>query len=228
MSNAKFSIRQKITYGYYAFIAMVIGLSVIMLAQMEFMESRMIFGAAVHEFLDTVLEARRFEKNYLLYERKSDYQENARYIAQAQDLLFMKSKRFDAIASPDRIQSLQKLLDQYRGLMEQHAAHVGNSSFTFGPSVRERKNMIDFRIRSIGDGITTAALDVEMSERRSLIGHSHDTQRIVIGSIAVLAVLVVSRGQGPVPDRPAAAEAHRKDHGSDRRREVRRHPDRLP
>ena len=195
MSNAKLSIRQKITFGYYAFIAMVIGLSVIMLAQMEFMESRMIFGAAVHEFLDTVLEVRRFEKNYLLYERRSDYQENARYIAQAQDLLVMKSKRFDAIASPDRIQSVQKLLDQYRDLMEQHAALAGRSSFTFGPTIQERRNMIEFRIRSIGDAVTTASLDVEMSERKSLIEHSHDTQRIVIGSIAVLAVLVVIGGR---------------------------------
>ena len=195
MSNAKLSIRQKITYGYYAFIAMVIGLSIIMLAQMEFMESRMIFGAAVHEFLDTVLEVRRFEKNYLLYERKSDYQENARYLAQAQDLLVMKSRRFDAIASPDRIQAVQKLLDNYREQMARHFKLVGKTPVTAGQSPQERKNMIEFRIRSIGDGITTAALAVEMSERKSLIGHSHDTQRIVIGSIAVLAILVVVAGR---------------------------------
>ena len=195
MVNAKLSIRQKITYGYYAFIAMVIVLSVIMLAQMEFMESRMIFGAAVHEFLDTVLEVRRFEKNYLLYERQTDYRENARYIAQAQDLLVMKSKRFDTIASPDRIESIQKLLNQYRTLMEQHFELAGKTSFTFGPTIQERKNMVDFRIRSMGDSITTAALDIEMSERKGLILQSHDTQGIVIGSIAVLAVLVVIAGR---------------------------------
>ena len=195
MSMAKPSIRQKITFGYYAFLAMVIGLSVITLAQMEFIETRMIFGAAVHEFLDTVLEMRRFEKNYLLYERQTDYQENARYVAQAQDLLVMKSKRFDTIASPDRIRAVQKLLDQYRELMDQHFAFVGKISFAFGPSIQERKNMIDFRIRSLGDNITTAALDIEMSERKGLIGASHDTQRIVIVSIALLAVLAVIAGR---------------------------------
>jgi len=195
MFTAKPSIRQKITFGYYAFIAMVVGLSIIMLAQMEFIETRMIFGAAVHEFLDTVLEVRRFEKNYLLYERQTDYQENARYIAQAQDLLVMKSKRFDTIASPDRIRAVQKLLDQYRELMDQHYALVGKVSFVFGPTMQERKNMIDFRIRSIGDNITTAALDIEMSERKGLIGANADTQRIVIASIAVLAVLAVIAGR---------------------------------
>ncbi len=195
MFKAKPSIRQKITFGYYAFIAMVIGLSVITLAQMEFIETRMIFGAAVHEFLDTVLEVRRFEKNYLLYERQADYRENARYIAQAHDLLVMKSKRFDTIASPDRIQAIQNLLDRYRELMEQHFALAGKTSFTFGPSIQERKNMIDFRIRSVGDNITTAALDVEMNERKGLIGANNDTQRIVIVSIAVLAVLAVIAGR---------------------------------
>jgi len=195
MFKVKPSIRQKITFGYYAFIAMVIGLSVITLAQMEFIETRMIFGAAVHEFLDTVLEVRRFEKNYLLYERQTDYRENARYIAQAHDLLVMKSKRFDTIASPDRIQAIQKLLDQYRVMMEQHFTLVGKTSFTFGPSIQERKNMIDFRIRSIGDTITTAAMDVEMSERKGLIRANNDTQRIVIMSIAVLAVLAVIAGR---------------------------------
>jgi len=195
MSIEKPSIRQKITFGYYAFVAMVIGLSVITLVQMDFIETRMIFGAAVHEFLDTVLEVRRFEKNYLLYERGSDYRENARYLAQANDLLVMKSKRFDAIASPDRILTIQQQLDQYRELMDQHYALAGKAAFTFGPSVQERKNMIDFRIRSLGDNITTAALDVEMSERKSLIEHSHDTQRIVIGSIAVLAILAIIAGR---------------------------------
>lgn len=195
MFKAALSIRQKITYGYFAFIAMVIGLSIIMLAQMEFMESRMIFGAAVHEFLDTVLEVRRFEKNYLLYERQTDYQENARYTAQAQDLLVMKSKRFDTIASPDRIRAVQKLLDQYRELMDQHFALAGKISFAFGPSIQDRKNMIDFRIRSVGDNITTAALDIEMSERKGLIGANTDTQRIVILSISVLAVLAIIAGK---------------------------------
>jgi len=195
MSITKPSIRQKITFGYYAFTAMVIILSVITLAQMEFIETRMIFGAAVHEFLDTVLEIRRFEKNYLLYERETDYQENVRYIAQAHDLLVMKSKRFDTIASPDRIQSIQKLLDQYRELMEQHFTLVGKTSFSYGPSIQERKNMVDFRIRSLGDNITAAALDVEMGERKGLIGANNDTQRIVIVSIAVLAILAVIAGR---------------------------------
>ena len=195
MFKAKSSIRQKITFGYYAFVAMVIGLSIITLAQMEFIETRMIFGAAVHEFLDTVLEVRRFEKNYLLYERRSDYEENARYVAQANDLLVMKSKRFDTIASHDRIRAIQKLLDQYRELMDQHFAIVGKISSSFGPSLQERKNVIDFKIRSVGDNITAAALDIELSERKGLIGANADTQRIVIVSIAVLAVLAVLAGR---------------------------------
>jgi signal transduction histidine kinase len=107
----------------------------------------------------------------------------------------MKSKRFDTIASPDRIRAIQKLLDQYRDLMDRHFAFVGKITFSFGPSIQERKNMIDFRIRSLGDNITAAALDIEMSERKGLISANTDTQRIVILSIAVLAVLAVIAGR---------------------------------
>jgi signal transduction histidine kinase len=79
--------------------------------------------------------------------------------------------------------------------MDRHFAFVGKITFNFGPSIQERKNMLDFRIRSIGDNITTAALDIEMSERKGLISANTDTQRIVILSIAVLAVLAVIAGR---------------------------------
>jgi len=225
MFKAKPSIRQKITFGYYAFVAMVIGLSVITLAQMEFIETRMIFGAAVHEFLDTVLEVRRFEKNYLLYERRSDYEENARYVAQANDLLVMKSKRFDTIASPS-VSGPSRSSFTSTGVDGSALRIVARSP---PPSARpsgaqERDRLQDTERR---DNITTAALDIEMSERKGLIGanteHPEDRHRVDRGAC---------RSGGPrgrilsrIVLRPCSTSRH---HGRDRRRKVRQHQDRVP
>ena len=67
------SIRQKIIFTYYAGIVVIIGLSVLTLSELWYMEKKVRFGAVVTEIFDTTLEIRRFEKNFFLYEKEEDY-----------------------------------------------------------------------------------------------------------------------------------------------------------
>ncbi len=52
------SIRQKITFGYYAILTLIIGLSIFTFIELRFMEKKIMFGEAISEFFDTTLEIR--------------------------------------------------------------------------------------------------------------------------------------------------------------------------
>ena len=81
------SIRQKITLGYYAVIVLIIGLSLFTFIELRLVETRIMFGEAISDFFDTTLEISRFEKNYFLYAKESDYQANMTYVTKARDLI---------------------------------------------------------------------------------------------------------------------------------------------
>src|SRR5512135_2172040 len=93
------SIRQKITLGYYAIIATIIGLSVFTFLELRYIEKKIMFGEAISELFDTALEIRRFEKNYFLYEQHSDYDENMQYVSRARDIIESNITGFASIAS---------------------------------------------------------------------------------------------------------------------------------
>ncbi len=115
------SIRQKITLGYYAIVAMIIGLSVFTFLELRYIEKKIMFGEAISEFFDATLEIRRFEKNYFLYEQHSDYDENIQYVSRAQDLIDSNIAGFTSIASAEQMANVQESLKKYKNLMDQYA-----------------------------------------------------------------------------------------------------------
>src|SRR3990172_890269 len=115
------SIRQKITLGYYAIVVIIVGLSIFTFLELRFVEKKIMFGAAISDFFDTTLEIRRFEKNYFLYAKEIDYQENIRYVARAQEILQGNIPGFNTIVLPQHVDSikrnLQLLLARYQKIL---------------------------------------------------------------------------------------------------------------
>src|SRR3989304_3221043 len=104
------SIRQKITLGYYAIVVIIVGLSIFTFLELRVVEKKIMFGAAISDFFDTTLEIRRFEKNYFLYAKEIDYQENIRktgkeIITMSEDISRMERK------------NLQLLLARYQKIL---------------------------------------------------------------------------------------------------------------
>ncbi len=195
LSHYRPSIRWKITLGYYAIVAMVIGLSVITLFEIEFVEKRMTFGEVTNEFFDDTLEIRRFEKNYFLFEDEEDFRAIIKYVDLAEALLVSKSRNMDAFAIPEQIEMLTGLFDRYKDLVERHFELVINKKGLDGSTNDARRTMFENRIRDAGDRITTIARTIQKNERRGIIDASEMTRRVVVASIAVLCVLVIVAGQ---------------------------------
>ncbi len=180
------SIRQKITLGYYAVIAIIVGLSIFTFVELHLVEKKIMFGEAISDFFDTTLEIRRFEKNYFLYAKEIDYQENIRYAARAQEILQGNIPGFNAIARPRHVDSLRTNLAVYRSLMGRYAQ---------GKEKGQRLPGLEENIRKTGKEIITVAEDISKTERKNLQLLLTRYQRILFFSIITLSVLAILIGQ---------------------------------
>jgi len=180
------SIRQKITLGYYAIVVIIVGLSIFTFLELRVVEKKIMFGAAISDFFDTTLEIRRFEKNYFLYAKEIDYQENIRYVARAQEILQGNIPGFNTIVLPQHVDSIKTNLTSYRDLMGQYAE--GKDRGQHFPGLEEN-------IRKTGKEIITMSEDISRMERRNLQLLLARYQKILIISIITLSTLAIVIGQ---------------------------------
>ncbi|HYA86169.1 MAG TPA: HAMP domain-containing sensor histidine kinase [Nitrospirota bacterium] len=186
MFNYEPSIRQKITLGYYAIIALIIGLMIFTYLDLRFLERRIIVGETISEFFDTTLEIRRFEKNFFLYKQQSDYDANVQYVVRAQDLID-SIRGFRAFASPPQLLSLQVGLKNYRELMKEYALTDGRGG--------ARNTLLAGHIRAAGKDIVTVAEDIAKTERKNLQSSLKTSQLVLLISILILSIAVIIIGQ---------------------------------
>lgn len=188
------SIRQKITLGYYAVVAIIAGLSVFTFTELRFLEKKIMSGDVVSEFFDVTLEIRRFEKNYFLYEKESDYRENTGYVNKARELLSNNIRAFTTIAEPRDINLLKDHIGRYKELMEQYAGL--NKEYGINKTGYDtRKMVLEGDIRKTGKEILTIAEDISKTERKYLQKILNNSQNMLILSIILLSFLVISVGQ---------------------------------
>jgi two-component system NtrC family sensor kinase len=187
MFNLQPSIRQKITFGYYAGAAVIIGLSLYTVLQLWYIEKKVQFEEVVTEFFDTTLEMRRFEKNFFLYEKMSDYQESITYAVKAQGILDNSLKGYKRLQVTPQLKILRDDFEQYALLMSRFV--LLNRQDTVGRQAMEKS------IRQRGKEITTLAEDISKAERRRLQMLLNNMQRILIVSFIILSVLGVVIGQ---------------------------------
>jgi two-component system NtrC family sensor kinase len=189
------SIRQKVRLGYFAVVVMILGLSAFTFFELDFLEKKVMSGEAVSEFFDTTLEIRRFEKNYVLYEQRSDYDENLQYVNRAGELFDANIAGFAAVATPDQIIGLRDSLQRYKALMERYEKIIRRQKRQPDGSDSALKVRLAGDIRKTGKDIITVTEEMSRAERRSLQTLLASSRRVLIISISVLIVLVVIIGQ---------------------------------
>ncbi|MBF0558131.1 MAG: hypothetical protein HQL08_05075 [Nitrospirae bacterium] len=190
------SIRQKINFGYYTIVFIIIGLSLFTFMELSFMDKKIIAGETISEFFNTTLEIRRFEKNFFLYREESDYLENLNYVISAQKSLEANMPVFNTVAEPAQTAALLGKLSQYGELMRQ---------FSEAETKRAPHSaVLEENIRKAGKEIVTEAEDISKTERRKLQAQLYNSQRILIFSILSLSLLAIFIGQvlSHMVDRP--------------------------
>jgi two-component system, NtrC family, sensor kinase len=181
------SIRGKITLGYFAAVAVIIGLSLFTLMELWYLEEKITFANVIGEFFDMTLEIRRFEKNFFLYEQQEDYRENMTYVVKAQAALSANRKAFKTLLEPGQIGALDMSLTRYKQLVEQFAA--------LGKDDVEKRTSLGIDIRRLGKEIVTIAESLSNQERRISQLMLRMMRDVLIFSIILLSLIGIAIGQ---------------------------------
>ena len=180
------SIRQKIIFSYYAIVAMIVGFSIFTFIELRLIDKRIMSGEAVSDFFDTTLEIRRFEKNYFLYGKDLDYQENVQYVVKAEDILSGNASDFAVVANREKVTTLQKNLGAYGELM-----------ITYKDTKQKglHRTELEDTIRKTGKVITTSAEEIAKTERKNLQYQLARYQQRLFISIMALSFIYIAIGQ---------------------------------
>lgn len=181
------SLRQKITFGYYAIGALIVGLSLFAFVELRLIEEKVLAGERISEFFDTALEIRRFEKNYFLYHQPADATENADYVARAQRLLQENFSDFSSLTEATRVAVLRDTLGRYSSLMTRYVRLP-----VAGAAQSEE---LESLIRIAGKEVVTIAEEIARAERKRLQSSLERHRNSLIVSIVVLFLLVIAIGQ---------------------------------
>ncbi len=177
------SLRQKITFGYYALATLIVGLSVFAFFELRLIGDKIVAGAHIAEFFDATLEVRRFEKNIFLYQQAEDQAEYRAYLQQARGLLRDYRPAFVSFAGLPQTDALTRSLERYESLM---AAYTANGAAP--------PDSLESQIRQLGKEIVTVAEAIARAERASLQASLDRHRRVLAVSIVLLALLAVGIG----------------------------------
>jgi len=188
MVHFQSSIRKKITFGYYAGVAIIIAISVFTLIELWYIEEKVRFGEVVADFFDTTLEMRRFEKNYFLYRQEKDYEENLQYVEKAIAILDDNVSRYKNLTVSKQLNNLRDDLNTYQVLMKKFvtlANHADDAKTTLAENV----------VREKGKEISTIAENVSKIERQKIQNLLDMIRTIIIFSILIFSIVGIAIGQ---------------------------------
>ncbi len=188
------SLRGKIAAGYFAGFLFLLAIASILFANLLVVESRVASSSGISRFLDTTLEMRRYEKNYLLYQDQADLEAAIEYAASAAAIVRGGPPAAGAGRTPHpewlrlvgdvagearRLgvsgEDTARLLDQYVALLREAAA--GFEGYPPEPTVAE--------IRELGRRITLVAERLSSAEGESVQELLRSSRRLIVGLVAI-------------------------------------------
>jgi len=162
--RASLSLRQKIVAILALYVLGIGAMAFISYEDLRTMEDKLEFMRLGHVTANTILEVRRYEKNYLLYGLPEDLDEARRYLGESFATLdVLTAEARDLKVSP-QLDALGGHLRDYRNALDALAADGGQAG---------RSGEAALRLREIGKGLAEAAdgvVDFERGRIRDLLG----------------------------------------------------------
>ncbi|MBF0138281.1 MAG: HAMP domain-containing protein [Magnetococcales bacterium] len=178
------SLRRKITLGYMAIGVLILGLSLAAYMELRQLEKRLAIGSRIENFLNVILELRRYEKNYFLYRKESDLEAYQHWMQTARELPEHHIQEFALFMSPGI--DLRRYIQIYGEAMD---AYV-NSRLTQPNEMAKVEEMV----RQAGKRVATLAEEMAILEKERLFATLAGHRRILAGVIVILFCLVLAAG----------------------------------
>lgn len=126
-------------------------------------EHRLYFLSQADNMLNSVLEVRRYEKNYFLYHHEKDFQQALSYLQEFQDLLASEKKHVVESQGKTALPKLERQIDAYGLIFAQvhQMLSFGNGHKAWPPDLRKKIAAL----RSAGQYLISFSEDLARKER---------------------------------------------------------------
>jgi two-component system NtrC family sensor kinase len=176
------TIRSRLTIGFLLFFAVSLGITVVSIVLIGRIEAKLQILGAVDRYTFEIQQARRFEKNYFLYQ--TNLADALEQVHAAQDILEREGDAMASVVGAASVEAMQVRVRRYEVLLWQLQA--------LGPAPDEEQlRTIESGLRLDGSEMVRVAEDLATRERRSVDAMLHMAQRIAVVALGMLVVLIV-------------------------------------
>ncbi|RJX29914.1 MAG: sensor histidine kinase [Desulfarculus sp.] len=185
VERPRFSLRLQMYLGFLAAFILSAGVAVALVYNFHDMENKIRFLEIVNDYVMEVEQARRFEKNFLLY--GSNLSDALDSVFQAEQILTRNAGELAAVMGPGWSQVMLPKLRGYQALLERLGRLQGAAGAQGGPARQD----LQARVRKEGQEMVSAALALLSKEKASLSTTTRRSRQILIYSLALLLVVLV-------------------------------------
>ena len=186
------NIRQKVILGFFAGIVGVCIIGGISYHYLQEIELKQKVVEKANDLLQFILEARRYEKNYLHYGSEEDLKENRRYIHLGQEVLDKIEPDVKNLKGAPQLRLIQQELQAYDQLMEQIAAQVKGKG-------QMAQRTLEEKLRERGKNLVTLSEQLVKFERQMILNITKTLKAQLFSSLVIFLLfggflgLIVSR-----------------------------------
>lgn len=173
----KMNLRRKLIIGFFICLAAMGGIAAMSYYNLHRIEQKVQVVEMTDDLSNTILEMRRYEKNYLLYGH--GYDENMRYVHSAMEKLTDIEANSHLLVIADSLNRLRELLTQYRERMSELQAMAAD---------RQNKKTIE-ALRTHGQELEEISRQVVHYERRRINEINTKLKRSLFISMGLLLLL---------------------------------------
>ncbi len=179
-----FSIRSRLLLGFLLFFALNAAAEVTSIITLNRLDNKTRFLVVADRYTNEIQQARRFEKNFLLY--KSNLQYVFDHVNAAESLMETSSKELEVVLGSQNLETLKLHLERYRQLIQLLDELSKNGDNV--PSSDTGK--IEQELREHGSQMISFAFQLSDKERKTVASMFKYTQFVPFIFLAILLLLV--------------------------------------
>jgi len=169
MKHKKLSLKLQLFIGYLIFIAFIFLISFLFWRFSAEIEKEVGYGEKISEFLENVLEMRRYEKNYFLYHNKEDFENLEKYFLKAKNLFEILKPQLIEFNTNIKIEKIEKNFASYEDIIK-ILKHLSP----------EKIYILEKRIREHGSEILKFAESIKREEKTVLLNYIRSTKKFFL------------------------------------------------
>ncbi|MBU2551478.1 MAG: HAMP domain-containing histidine kinase [Proteobacteria bacterium] len=180
LDRPRVSLRMQMFLGFLApFFLVAAGMAIMLIYNFDSIESKIRFLEIFNDYAIEVVQARRFEKNFLLY--GSNLEDALDYVLQAEQILASNSEELSEVMGRQWSQTMLHRLQSYQGLLRK----IGTLDPTGSPEFDRKKLQLQDQLRKEGQELITAAKSLIFREKASLNATTRNALQILIFSLTI-------------------------------------------